>query len=949
MTARLVVLALMIAAGALIIEARLFWLQVVRGPQYAQQVDQSRVIAEVLPPHRGRILDRTGVAIADTRPVYDLAVVFADLELQGRARRDAAFWRLDEPALAALAAELATRVRLPPGGSARDALLAALAAHPAVAERSLARASGAPLSLLAVPRAALDPRAEPGEDADIGGAALLAEGAMLGDDPREALERELLLRRGQVACVLYEEEFLAACSRLEAVFSLASGQVFAVLDAYADGFALRLPVAAAPLRLRLIPCEALPALRESLARLADREADLAGEHLERALAGVRRPAAPGPALWAAAGDAGAIAPRIPRGRTMHEVPLPGVPGARERVWLIQDDPAEGDGLWSQWVHRLAADLSLAPLDLQALVERAARPVRTAACEREFRVRQLALDTRRIEALAGGLSARLTALGRPLDRLAIDALLARARRAADRAWRGQTRTDPIPLVEDVPHALAVRMQDRAGEPPRDLRRAYPDAGAELPGLEVVENIGRAHPFPGSSSHLIGLLGRDDGDPAQPARGRWGLERLYDESLRGIPGVRVRARTPEGIHRLREDPAVDGADLVTELDMELQTLAEDSLERYLELAEAEGCSSQRMIDGHAVGRGRAGFVLMDCHSGGLLAIASTPGYRLEDLRSRYQELVRDPAQPLINHAAVADQPSGSTMKIATALACLRYGAVRPDESIWCQGYMARHNGRPVLRDHAPAGSYDLITAIQMSSNVYFAIIGARLGAERLAETASLLGLGRNNAIDVPDQRPGILPTPATLPALRPREPKWLPSDTWRFSIGQFCTASPLQTVAFAAAVANGGYVVRPFLVRPPGQPVAQDLGIRREWLDQVRRGMEKATAQEPRSTARLLVLEGKAGGIKVAAKTGTAEWGDKRFDHAWLVGYAPADNPTVAFACFINCGTFGGTACTPVAKRVLEAYFAKYGRGGHAEAIQPPVRPVVAPADEEDIGG
>jgi cell division protein FtsI/penicillin-binding protein 2 len=126
-----------------------------------------------------------------------------------------------------------------------------------------------------------------------------------------------------------------------------------------------------------------------------------------------------------------------------------------------------------------------------------------------------------------------------------------------------------------------------------------------------------------------------------------------------------------------------------------------------------------------------------------------------------------------------------------------------------------------------------------------------------------------------------------------------------------------------------------VKPATQPVVQDLRIRKAHLDEVRRGMEMATANLPGSTAKLLVLEGPAAGIKVAAKTGTAEWGSPASraagltpDHAWMVGYAPADNPTVAFAVFIHSGTFGGQACSPIAKRVLERYFTKYGRGGHA---------------------
>ena len=156
-----------------------------------------------------------------------------------------------------------------------------------------------------------------------------------------------------------------------------------------------------------------------------------------------------------------------------------------------------------------------------------------------------------------------------------------------------------------------------------------------------------------------------------------------------------------------------------------------------------------------------------------------------------------------------------------------------------------------------------------------------------------------------------------------------------IGQFLTASPIQIAGLAAAVANGGHIVRPYLVKPATQPVVQDLHVRKAHLEELRRGMELVTDNVPGSTAKLLILEGAAAGIKVAAKTGTAEWGGPESraagrtpDHAWMAGYAPAHNPTVAFAIFIHSGTFGGQACTPVVKRVLERYFEKYGPGGHA---------------------
>jgi cell division protein FtsI/penicillin-binding protein 2 len=206
------------------------------------------------------------------------------------------------------------------------------------------------------------------------------------------------------------------------------------------------------------------------------------------------------------------------------------------------------------------------------------------------------------------------------------------------------------------------------------------------------------------------------------------------------------------------------------------------------------------------------------------------------------------------------------------------------------------------------------------------------------ASFFGLGRNNSLDVADQRPGVLPRPSTLARIRPKEPKWLPSDDWRLGIGQFLTASPLQIACLGAAVANGGRVVSPFLVKPATQPVVKDLHIRKSHLDELRRGMELVTANQQGSTAKLLVLEGPAAGIKVAAKTGTSEWGSSASreagrtpDHAWMVGYAPANNPTVAFAVYIHSGTSGGQASSAVIKKVLERYFTKYGRSGHAQTV------------------
>lgn len=941
MADRLWLLAVWFLVLGVVFLLRLTDLQLVQGERLAQAVDQSLYVTEVMPPRRGRILDRHGTPLVDNKAVYNLAVVFADLELRGRARREVPIWRLDESGTDALVAALAVRLQRPPA-AVRELLLRDLAAHPGVASRLGPRTRSTQLGLLLLPRKALAPTVGDGE----GDSARLAEGDLLSEDPREALERELALRWDQPLMLVPENEFQAACLLLDQDFNTGRDHCAPVLDPFMPAFTVTLPLDGGgriDLALRLVEPPRRDQAESVLAQLLGETPRLVHERLDRALAAVRKPAPATAWYFAPSARADSIAPLLPAGQGLHETPITGVPGVHERILLVQGDPPGAEGLFTQICRRLAADFSL-DVDLMAsLIENHGERLRPVTCEREYRVHQIVLDAMRCDRLSAGLAAELTRLGQPTTRLDVEQALARARTIADRAWEGQTRLDPLALIRDVPHRLAVRLAGVASAPPSDLRTRYDDTDSPLPGLGIQVDLGREHPFPGSSSHLIGTIAHGS-DPEETGlfswQGRSGLELTYDSILRGKPGSVIKARTPDGVHLVRDDPPTAGVDLVTELDMELQTLSEDSLTHWYELAQALGTATDKMDKARAVGKGRAGFVLIDCHTGGILACASSPSYRLDELRTRYQELVKDPGHPLLNFATAPDQPPGSSMKIATALACLEHGVLNPGEEIYNQGYMAKRGDQKILRDHAAPGSYDLPHAIQASSNVYFAIVAHRLGGEKLAAAAELFGLGRKNARDVADQLPGVLPRPSTIARLRPKEPKWLPSDDWRLGIGQFLTASPLQVSCLAAAVANGGRIVTPYLVKPPGQPEVKDLHIRKAWLDEVRHGMEMVTSNLPHSTAKLLVMEGAAAGIKVAAKTGTAEWGSpasreagRTPDHAWMIGYAPADNPTVAFACFIHSGTFGGQACTPIAKRVLERYFTKYGKQGHAAASTP----------------
>ncbi|HYE08252.1 MAG TPA: penicillin-binding transpeptidase domain-containing protein [Planctomycetota bacterium] len=966
MPSRYPVLILVFAALVALLTARLFQLQVLEGEQHVVDVEESREVVELLPAMRGRILDRNGTAIADNRAAYHLGVRLAELELGWRARRAATFLRLDENRFDALVADLS--LRLPDErGDVRAIVTRELIGHIGVAVRHRKRTQERKdqLALLAIPRAAFagadaDDDADEDDDGGRSGIDVLAEDSLAVDDPREALVEEARLRWGVGIACLTDDELTIACERIDRDFAVHGSRAGEVLRAFARRVTVRWP---GPdpladddrsLSWWLLADDRRGQAEAALARFLGRDVDEIAQVLSAAIAAASMPPPPTPFFWAAAARDDEVASLLPAGQVFSQLEVSGLPSPRERVFIIQDDLAGQPGLAARLQNRLADSLGAPGEWVGALLARHAERIRARTAERDHRLHQLVLDAAKVERLIVGLSQALTAAGAPKTAIEIEQALSAARRIADKEWAGQTRHDAIAIVRDVPHGIATALAGAAAAPPPDIAKRYEDCEARMPGLAVIVASGRDYPFPGAASHTIGTLMPVSADKEfeeyksqepDPGRlmGSTGLERRYDARLTGVPGKRIMKRDHDGMTPVDGTPPLSGQDLVTELDIELQLIAEDALKNWFDLATAMEIATEKMQPALARGAGRAGLALIDCHTGAILTLASVPGYRIDELRTRYAELAdrtRSPGDPLHDHACEAAQPPGSAVKIATALAGLKHKVMVPGERIYSPGYMAMtRGGQKILRDHAPAGMYDLVSAIQVSSNVYFATIGDRLGGRRLTSFFALFNLGVNNALDVDQQRTRLrLHTPDNIAQTRPLEPTWRPSDTWRMSIGQYQPASPLQVVTIAAAVANGGHVVRPYLVVPEGGPDVVDLDIRKDYLEVVRRGMEAVTDNRDGSTAKWLQLEGAAAGIKVAAKTGTSEWGSiasrekgETPDHSWLIGYAPADRPVVAFALFIHCGTGGGRACSPVAKKLLEAYFTKYGREGHAAAM------------------
>lgn len=497
------------------------------------------------------------------------------------------------------------------------------------------------------------------------------------------------------------------------------------------------------------------------------------------------------------------------------------------------------------------------------------------------------------------------------------------------WKHIRLRRPIPLVayQDLDATGMARLAE-CPEP--------------LAGVDFFVRQDRVYPFGDMACHVIGYVGRDVSPAPEPAVaaadgpgeegaeefdfllpdlvGRAGAEKSFDAALRGRGGAEVLRIDAVGYKRevLPAAAPRPGADVVLTLDAGLQAAAE------------------RALGSHA---GAA--IAVDVRNGDVLALASAPRYDLgafvPSLRSEtWNALVGDPARPLSHRALDGVYAPGSVVKPLVALAALGAGALGPDEELPCDGVFERGGIRIRCSHRYGHGtpSIDVVRAIAVSCNPFFIETGLRTGWEKenggLRDVFEAVGFGLRPALGIPAGT-GLLPSSAWK---RSRQGvRWLAGDTANASIGQgFLSATPMQIARLALALANDGVVVAPRLVLDPGDGVARTNRVVEDvlaWSERdvalVREGMVEAV-HSPGGTARLL---SGIPGLKVAAKTGTAEYDVRRREgerivrerrkHAWMAGYAPADDPRYAFAVLVENADSGGSSAAPVARDLLLALF------------------------------
>lgn len=516
-----------------------------------------------------------------------------------------------------------------------------------------------------------------------------------------------------------------------------------------------------------------------------------------------------------------------------------------------------------------------------------------------------------------------------------------------------RRDPLVIREQQEYHLLVR------DIPLDAVAAIESSPSRFPGVETRVATDRVYPQGDLAAHVIGyrqplspeeLTARHEkfpaGDPldyrAEDRIGRSGVEKAYETVLRGQRGERriTKNRRDEVLSSVVVRPPRDGADLTLTFDLAVQRRAEQLLDASLAgLTIGRDDPAERAAEGDGTASVPIGgcVVALEIRTGEVIAAAAAPRFDLQSMNhpdpEAWKKLARDPRRPFFPRVTQAAVPPGSVFKIVTAIAGLQEGAIEPDAPFLCRGYLntpERDRCSIFRRTGQGHGETTLADALCRSCNVYFYDAAQRIGPEALEDWARRCGFGAPTGIDLPGERGGTVPSSRR----KPGDPKWFPGTTRQMGVGQATLATtPLQVARLMAAVANGGELVRPRVVQEtPARPAsaspngielvefaepAAKAGLRIEGLtpgtlERIREGL-LAVVEDPRGTGGLVRLDG----IAVAGKTGTAETGGGRPDHAWFAGYAPADQPRVAFVVLLENGGSGGKAAGPVAREFVRA--------------------------------
>ena len=471
--------------------------------------------------------------------------------------------------------------------------------------------------------------------------------------------------------------------------------------------------------------------------------------------------------------------------------------------------------------------------------------------------------------------------------------------------------PYPVVENLDPTNIARFEEQSTSPM---------------GVDLQLQSTRVYPYQTTAAHLLGSLRRDDssavGEEAffsfrmPDYRGDLGIEYGFDKELRGTAGAKSVLVNNLGYRQTENiwSPAEPGHNVVLTIDLKIQQVAESAL---------------RNVRGPST---RGAVVVMDVHSGDILAMASSPtldpnafihGISFEEMR-RINDLH---AQK--NRATQENYAPGSIFKTIVGLAALEAGLnpqeiyrVQPHPELPGKGVI--FVGRRRIRDLAPPGDYNFRRALMRSSNSYFITNGLRIGPERIIQLGHRFHLGEKFGLPLRQETAGAFP--------KELRSGWTDGNTANMCIGQDpVLVTPLQVAVQMSAIANGGKVLWPRLVEriephdpttgeqpvifEPGR-IRDELGVSQRSLKILHEAM-LADTEDPEGTGKHAVVPG----LRICGKTGTAEIQDERSigtgQTTWFASFAPYENPRWAVVVMVEEGTSGGVTCSPVARPIYTA--------------------------------
>lgn len=489
---------------------------------------------------------------------------------------------------------------------------------------------------------------------------------------------------------------------------------------------------------------------------------------------------------------------------------------------------------------------------------------------------------------------------------------------------------------------------------------------LPGVYTITQPQRRYPYGSIGGQLIGYineinkeeLATRDGYYMGDLIGRAGIEKYYEDQLRGTAGCMMITKYAVGLPQLRTDKFGNlvlakrdtrghflieedyfkeepkpGKDIVLTLDTELQNFCENLLSTE-----------------------NGAIVVLEAETGAVLAMASNPRYDPNIFVTKGKDLERIEAlnskpNKMTNRAISEQYPPGSVFKIFLAATALEKGVITPNTTFFCPGsFKIDGKGREwKCWQKYGHGTVNVVEAIAYSCDVFFYNVGLKLGVDTISEYAQKVGLGVKTGIDLPMEVPGLIPNKEWKARMNADKPiwvqRWYPGDTVNLSIGQgSCSTTPLQNAVLMATIINGGYRVYPHINYSYVPPSPPERIYSEKTLKTVIQGMQlcvEPIGNKPAGTGKQARVEG----ITIIGKTGTAQVVSlevqKRYasaeeipkelrDHAWFIAGVIDKEPKIAICVLVEHGAHGSSTAAPLAREII-SYFYSRERDKHQDAL------------------